>query len=89
MTPFTFALARRLVRVPFIGMPNLIAERRIVPELVQTDATGPRIAAEAERFLDDPAYAAATRAALADVRGRLGRGGAAENAAALAAEMLA
>lgn len=35
VAPLTFALARRLVSVPFIGMPNLIAGRQVVPELVQ------------------------------------------------------
>jgi lipid-A-disaccharide synthase len=89
MSPLTFALARRLVSVPFIGMPNLIAGRRIVPELIQGEATGARLAAEAARLLDDPAARAATTAALAAVRGALGGGGAAARAAALAAEMLA
>jgi lipid-A-disaccharide synthase len=89
MAPLTFALARRLVRVPFIGMPNLIAGRAVVPELVQHDATGPRLAEEAARFLDDAAYRTATSAALAELRGLLGGGGAAERAAAIAAEMLA
>ena len=37
VTPLTYALARRLVSVPFIGMPNLIAGRAVVPELVQDD----------------------------------------------------
>ena len=86
--PLTFALARRLVSVPFIGMPNLIAERAVVPELLQDDATGERLAAEAARFLDDPAYHAATVAALAALRPRLGGGGAARRAAAIAVEML-
>ncbi len=86
--PLTYALARRLVSVPFIGMPNLIAGRGVVPELIQDDATADRMAAEVARFLDDPAYAAETRRALADVRQALGGGGAAERAAAIAAEML-
>ena len=88
VAPLTFALARLLVRVPFIGMPNLIAERQIVPELLQEDATGARIAAEAARFLDDPGLHGATTAALAGVRTRLGDGGAADKTAAIAAEML-
>ena len=87
--PLTYALARRLVSVPFIGMPNLIAGRGVVPELIQEDATADRMVAEVERFLDDPAHAAATRQALADIRPALGGGGAAERAAAIAAEMLA
>ena len=87
--PLTYWLARRLVSVPFIGMPNLIAGRQVVPELLQDDATADRMTAEVTRFLDDPAYAAATTAALAELRPALGGGGAAERAAAIAAEMLA
>ena len=84
----TYALARRLVSVPFIGMPNLVAGREIVPELIQDDVTSDRVAAAITRFLDDPAYAATTRAALGDLRHALGDGGAAARAAAIVAEML-
>jgi lipid-A-disaccharide synthase len=86
--PLTYALARRLVSVPFIGMPNLIAGRAVVPELIQDEATAERMAAEVARLLDDPERAAATGRALAEVRHALGDGGAAERAAAIAAEML-
>src|SRR6185295_4940154 len=61
--PLTYALARRLISVPFIGMPNLIAGHGVVPELIQEDATADRMVAEVERFLDDSAYAATTRRA--------------------------
>ncbi len=87
--PLTYALARRLVSVPFIGMPNLIAGRGVVPELIQDDATADRMVAEVTRFLDDPAYTAATARALGELRHALGDGGAAARAAAIAAEMLA
>jgi lipid-A-disaccharide synthase len=87
--PLTYALARRLVSVPFIGMPNLIAGRSVVPELLQDDVTPDRIVAEVERFLDDRAHATTTTRALAEVRHALGEGGAADRAAAIAAEMLA
>jgi lipid-A-disaccharide synthase len=85
----TFALARRLVSVPFIGMPNLIAGKAVVPELLQHDATGARLAAEATRLLDDPALRATTTSELAGLRRLLGGGGAARKVAAIAAEMLA
>lgn len=87
--PLTYALARRLVSVPFIGMPNLIAGRAVVPELIQDAATADRMTNEVARFLDDPAYAEATRRTLGEIRHALGGGGAAERAAAIAAEMLA
>ena len=84
----TYALARLLVRVPFIGMPNLIAGRRVVPELVQGEATGERIAAEAKRILDTPVVREEMIAGLSEVRHQLGEGGAAARAAAIALGML-
>jgi lipid-A-disaccharide synthase len=89
VSPLTFALARRLVSVPFIGMPNLVAGRAVVPELIQHEVTAPRLTAEATRLLDDPALRATMTAELAGIRRMLGGGGAARKAAAIAAEMLA
>jgi lipid-A-disaccharide synthase len=68
-------LARRLIRVPHVAMPNLIADRLIVPELLQEACTPERIAAAVEDLLDDPAARAAQKAALAEVCDKLGRGG--------------
>jgi lipid-A-disaccharide synthase len=51
----SWLLGRRLVRVPFLTMVNLIAGRRIVPELMQREATGDRLAAEAMALLQSPA----------------------------------
>jgi lipid-A-disaccharide synthase len=74
-------LAWPLIRVPFIGLPNLVAERRIVPELIQYAATPERLAAAAAEILDSPERQATIRAGLAEVRRRLGTPGAAERAA--------
>ncbi len=59
---------RRLVKVPFLSMVNLIAERQIVPELIQHDMTAPNIAAAAEQLLTDDARADRMRQDLARVR---------------------
>ena len=89
LSPVTFALGRLLVRgVSHVGMPNIVAGRAVVPELLQGEATGPRIAAEARAILEDPARQGTIRAGLRDVRAALGRGGAALRAAAIAAEMM-
>ena len=53
VTPLSWFLGRRLVRVPFLTMVNLIAGRKIVPELMQDEATGERLAAEAAVLLTD------------------------------------
>jgi lipid-A-disaccharide synthase len=87
--PLSYGLGRLLVRgVRYIGMPNIVAGREVVPELLQSKASGARIAAAARVILDDPARHAAMVDDLREVRRRLGRGGAAGRAAAIALEML-
>lgn len=55
VSPLSWALGRRLVRVPFLTMVNLIAGRLVVPELMQDQATGERLAAETQALLVNPA----------------------------------
>ena len=68
----SYALARLLVRVPFIGMANLVAGRGIVPELIQYRATPDRLAAAARALLEDQGARDAMRAGFSEVRARLG-----------------
>lgn len=88
LASLTYTLARLIVRVPFIGMPNLIAERRVVPELLQREVTPARIATEARQLLENPQAYRLAQEGLREVRRRLGPGGAAERAATVALEML-
>jgi len=81
MHPLTYAIARRKVRVPHIAMANLLAGRRVVPELIQDEASPERIAAEALRLLSQPRELAEIQAGLAEARAALGPPGAAERAA--------
>ncbi len=53
VTTPSWLVGKLLVDVPFYSMVNLLAGRRIVPELIQSDCTAERLAAEAERLLDD------------------------------------
>ncbi|MGA2711860.1 MAG: lipid-A-disaccharide synthase [Bryobacteraceae bacterium] len=53
VTGTSWAIGKLLVKVPFYSMVNLIAEKRVVPELMQGEMTGERIAAETTRLLDD------------------------------------
>jgi len=71
VTWLSWVLGKPLVRVPFYSMVNLIAGRRIVPEIMQQEATGPRLAAEALALLSDPAAVDEMRAGLADVSRKL------------------
>jgi lipid-A-disaccharide synthase len=88
LATWTYALARLLVRLPNVSLVNLVLGRRVVPELIQGDANPERIAAEAARLLNDAAERGRMRAALAEVRGRLGEGGASRRAAAEVAAMM-
>jgi lipid-A-disaccharide synthase len=89
LSPVTAVIARLLVRgVTHIGMPNIVAGREIVPELVQADVTPERVAEEAEAILADPARRARMIEDLRGVRARLGDSGAAERAAEMAAELI-
>lgn len=82
VTPVSWALGKVLVDVPFYSMVNLIAEKKVVPELMQDDMTGERIAAEAERLLNDPEERAKMKEGLSAVAARLaGEGDPMEHAA--------
>lgn len=85
VNPLTFFVARRLVRVAHIAMANIVSDQgdgiRSVPELIQSEATPARIAAEVSRFLDDPAASEEARRRLARGAADLGREGAPERTA--------
>ena len=81
VTPLTALLAKPLVRTPFFSMVNLIAGRAVVPELIQSEFTAERVAAEVVRLLQNQSARDAQRAGLAEVRERLGPPGAVERAA--------
>ncbi len=84
----TAFIARRLVRTPFFSMVNLIAGRCVVPELIQEAFTAEAVAKEAKRLLTSADAREAMRRDLAEVKRRLGTGGAIEKAAGIVAGML-
>jgi len=81
LSPLTYLLGRRFVTVDTYAMPNLVAGRRIVPELIQDDFTPERVAGDVVALLSDTDRYDATRQALAAVRRRLGSPGASARAA--------
>lgn len=84
----SYALGRPFVRVPHYAMVNIVAEREVVPELIQDSFTPDRVVVEALSLLTDAPRRARMVSDLAEVRGRLGEGGASDRAAALVAEAL-
>lgn len=81
-------IARRVLRLPHIGLPNIVAEREVAPELLQDRFTAESVADTLGAWLADPARLAAQRAGLAVVRERLGGPGASERMAELVRERL-
>jgi lipid-A-disaccharide synthase len=71
VSPLTWLLGRRLVNVPFFTMVNLVAGRQVVPELIQDQMTGERVAEAALELLGDPAAANRMRQQLQELRGLL------------------
>jgi lipid-A-disaccharide synthase len=53
VSPITYAIARRVVTVPHVAMANLIAGKRVVPELIQDDFTASNIVRQLEPLLPD------------------------------------
>ena len=82
LSPLTYRLGRRFVKVDTFGMVNLIAGRRVVPELIQDDFTADRVCDETLRYLREPGHAAEVREGLASVVQALGGPGASDRAAA-------
>jgi lipid-A-disaccharide synthase len=88
VSPLTFAVGRRLVRVEHVGMANLLAGERMFPELIQEDFTPARLAHEVLSLIQDPKRLAGVRRGLATVIRRLGGPGASRRAAQVAAELI-
>ena len=87
LSPLTYRLVRTFAHVDTVGMVNLIAGRRIVPELVQDALTAEAVRDEVVRFLTDTVVADRARQALAAVREQLGHAGASGRAAAAVLEV--
>lgn len=86
-SPLTYAIASRLIKIPFFGLPNIIAGEEVAREYLQDAADPVPLAAELNRILADPDYAAALRTGLGRVREKIGPGGCSERVARMAVEM--
>lgn len=88
MSGLSYQVGRLLIRVPFVGLPNLIAGREIVPELLQDAANPQNIAGHLLPFLNDPAKRQAVSSDLKTVRSLLGGPGASRRTALVAKKLL-
>jgi len=73
VSPITYAIARKMVKVPHVAMVNLIADKRVVPELIQRDFKAENIVEEIERLLPDGPPRQSMMQELARIRVRLSK----------------
>jgi len=88
VSPLSYRVGKALIKVPHIGLVNLIADKRIVPELIQHEASPEEIARQALALLTDPDKLKRLKDDLADVTQRLGTSGASDKVAKIALDLL-
>jgi lipid-A-disaccharide synthase len=86
-SPVSYAIGKALVKIPWIAMPNVLAGRSMLPELIQSRGTAERIAEEAGSILGDPQRYRAMSADLISLRRALGEPGGIERIAEMALRM--
>ncbi|MEA3362305.1 MAG: lipid-A-disaccharide synthase [Thermodesulfobacteriota bacterium] len=89
VAPLSYAIGRRLIKIDYAGLTNIVAGREIVREFIQDDADPELMCREMVRLLDDREYLAAMRRNLVEVRQLLGEPGCSGRVADIAAEMTA
>ena len=88
VAPLTFRIARYLANTKYIGLVNVLAEKEIVPELLQNDFTVSKVAETTVRLLQDKVYRDRMIDELKSIRGKLGESGAYDKAARCIENML-
>ncbi len=88
MNPLSWRIAKKVSKVDYASMANLIAGKQVLPELLQGDATSERIYAEVRHWLESDDELAKTRTELSTVRAKLGSPGASTRVAQLILDRL-
>jgi len=87
VAPLSYAIGKRLIKIEYAGLTNIVAGRGIVREFIQDDADPAMMCAEVMRLLDDEKYIATMCHDLDEVRQLLGEPGCSLRVAGIAAEM--
>lgn len=88
VSPVSYILGKFLIHVRNVGLVNLVADKEIVPELIQGDATAENVAREGITILENSVVREQIRADLSRVNKKLGKGGASIKTAGIAAKMM-
>ncbi len=87
MNPLTFAVAKRVVKIPFISLPNILVKKAIYPELIQDKAESKYMAEIVQNLLDDEVKVENIKKDLASVVKILGKKGAGKRVAEIALDL--
>src|SRR5262249_53783723 len=88
MATFTYLIAKRIIKIPYVGLCNIVAGTNLVKELIQQAANPTAIAAEINLILENEAYQDSIRAGLLAVNEKLGEKGASQRAAKVLVAMV-
>jgi lipid-A-disaccharide synthase len=88
LSPLTYWLGKLLVKIPYIGLPNIILGKLVVKELIQHEANAENLVAEISKILTNKPYAEQIGEDLHQVKQQLGKGGGSKTMALLALKML-
>jgi lipid-A-disaccharide synthase len=83
----SYEIGKRVVKLPYIGLVNVVAGRQIVPEFIQNEFVPERVAPVLAKLIKDAEYRAEVQSALAEVRTKLGTPGASRRTAELALQL--
>ena len=88
LSPLSYFILRRLVKLTHVGLVNIVPGKEIIKEFIQNDAQPEKLSTEVLRILDDKGYNKNMRDELAKLRNLLGNAGGSKNVASLAFDML-
>jgi lipid-A-disaccharide synthase len=88
ISPLSYRIAKALVKLPYVGLVNIVAGRRIVPEFLQSECRPGPVADGVSELIKDNGARQTMVEALREVSGRMGEPGAADRAASAVLEII-
>jgi lipid-A-disaccharide synthase len=88
VSPVNYWIARHLIHIPYVGLVNWVAGKKVIPEFIQNEAVPEAIMEGCRQYLEDPDHRKTIREELLDIRKQLGLPGASLKVAQIAREMM-